>query len=284
MPSYIYAARYVYTDTVVQNDNFLRLSAYSDAYQTPVTTSIRTLPEGRPVEFKDSLGNSTHRVRLTTPHRELTILSIGNARLAKPPSSPLDVSMQSLGYDAMAEEFLAPSPLVDPESLAEAARDIVGESYSLMESVVGMVNWIYSNIEYQRGNTDVMTTAREALDTGKGVCQDMTHLAIGLLRSVGIPARYVSGLLGTQAGETHAWLEFLHPYLGWLPADPTRGQPIANGADLIKFAVGRDYTHASPIEGTFISKGSGWLDATIGQVFLEDERPVSFDDAMELIS
>jgi transglutaminase-like putative cysteine protease len=111
----------------------------------------------------------------------------------------------------------------------------------------------------------------------------MAHLTLGLLRALGIPARYVSGLLATQAGDTHAWLEFLHPQLGWVTCDPTRGKTVVTDADLVKFAVGRDYSQASPVEGSFVCKGSGWLETVMAQVLLGG-RTVSFDDAQELIA
>ena len=155
-------------------------------------------------------------------------------------------------------------------------------SQGLLEVVDSVVGWVYSNITYIRGSTTVATTAEQVMQTRQGVCQDMTHLAMGTLRALGIPTRYVSGLMSGQVGETHAWLEFLHPTLGWLPSDPTRGQSIARGLDLVKFAAGRDYTQASPIEGSFVSKGAGWLDVVVAQVMPSLET-LSFDDAMSLI-
>ena len=78
-------------------------------------------------------------------------------------------------------------------------------------------------------------------------------------------------------------MEFLHPQLGWVPSDPTRGKTVVTDADLVKFAVGRDYSQASPVEGSFTCKGSGWLEAVMAQVLLNRES-VSFDDAEELIA
>ena len=278
--AYTYGARYTYTDTVILNDNFLRVSACADAYQTPVTSAVITVPAARPVRYRDRLGNPTHRVRLTSPHRELVILSVGSARLSRPPGALDDARLDSIEYDASADEFLSPTPMVAPERVADAARAIAGGS--LLETVAGVVRWVYENITYIRGSTTVATTAEQVLETRQGVCQDMTHLAMGMLRSLGVPVRYVSGLMSGQVGETHAWLEFLHPAHGWLPSDPTRGQPVVRGADLVKFAVGRDYTQASPVEGSFVSKGTGWLDVVVAQVTPSAES-VSFDDAMSLI-
>ena len=281
MPSFAYAARYKYTDTVTQNDNLLRISAYHDAYQTPLMSAITTEPPSTPMDFRDSYGNPTHHVRLTSPHRELTILSIGKALLKSPPS-PSDVSLKSIEYDATARGFLAPSPLVTPGRVSDAATQIAGNCQGLLETVGAVIDWVYTNITYERGLTSVATSAEHILATRKGVCQDMTHLAIALLRSLGVPTRYVSGLLTAQAGETHAWIEFLHPSLGWLPAVPTRGHRLARDADLIKFAMGMDYTHASPVEGTFVSRGTGRLDAAIGKV-TPDDATLSFQDALALI-
>ncbi len=282
MPSFAYAARYVYTDVVTQNDNLLRVSAYSDAYQTPLMSAVATEPRSAPRQFIDSFGNSTHHARLVSPHDEFIILSVGTVLLRKPPV-PNDLLLESTEYSNDASRrFLVASPLVNPSRVSDAAREIVGDSRSLLEAAGAVVEWIYVNIEYERGWTTVGTPAERILETRRGVCQDMTHLAIALLRSLGIPARYVSGLLATQPGETHAWVEYLHPYHGWIAADPTRGQRLSVEGDLIKFAIGPDYTHASPVEGTFRSRGTGWLDAAIGQL-LPDGRPPSLEDARNMI-
>lgn len=280
--SYAYAARYLYSDTVVMNDNFLRLSARQDAFQTPLSSSIATTPAARLIQYNDRLGNPTHRLRLTAPHDRLVILAIGSVRLRNAPAAPDDIPIPELAYDADCEDYLTPTPMVAPERVADAARQIVGAPQTLLHSVKSVVDWVYSNITYIRGSTTVATTAEQVLASRQGVCQDMTHLSLGMLRALGIPARYCSGLLSVDIGETHAWLEFLHPQLGWLPSDPTRGLHIASNADLVKFAVGRDYTQASPIEGTFVSTGSGWLDITAAQV-IRSPQPVSFDDALNLI-
>ena len=86
-----------------------------------------------------------------------------------------------------------------------------------------VVRWVYENIVYRHGTTSVGTTADQVLAAGEGVCQDKTHLALGMLRALRIPCRYASGLITGQTGETHSWVEVYHPDDGWLGADPTRG-------------------------------------------------------------
>ena len=280
--AYRYAARYVYSEVVVQNDNFLQLTAAADSYQTPVTTSVLTRPASGTVSFQNVFGNSVHRSRVTVPHQELTILSIGVVRFETPKAYPSEVALAPVSNDPSLEEFLTATPLVHPDQLAERAREIVGSAPGLLEAVEGITGWVYRNIQYVKQSTTVYTTAEEILDTGVGVCQDMAHLAMGMLKALGIPSRYVCGLLTTETGETHAWLEFWHPFHGWIPSDPTRGHSVARYGDLLKFSVGRDYTEAAPVAGSFVSRGAGWLETAVAQVQIGRDV-ITFDDALGLI-
>ena len=281
---FAYVARYGYSDVVVQNDNFLRLSPYDDRFQTPADEGIdvATFPAGRRITYPDRLGNVVNRVRITAPHNELIIAATGKVCLHGRAAAVNDAPLSSLAYGLDAREFVTASYLVDPGSVDDAAREAARGATTLLEIVQGVVGWVYGNVRYERGHTSVNTTADDVLETRSGVCQDMTHLGMAMLRAHGIPARYVSGLLTRQPGETHAWLEFLHPALGWLPADPTRGITELNGTDYLKFAVGRDYSEVPPVSGSFVSKGEGWLNFTTAEVFF-DRESVSVDDALGLL-
>lgn len=282
---YAYVARYEYSDVVVQNDNFLRLSPYDDRYQTPAQggCDISTIPAGRKITYPDRLGNEVNRIRITAPHRELIIAATGRVCLNDHAPVLDDAPLASLTYGLDAQEFLTASLLADPETVLAAAREAVGSASTLLDTVRSVVTWVYEHIRYERGNTSVNTPAADVLQSRSGVCQDMTHLALAMLRAHRVPARYVSGLLTRQPGETHAWLEFLHPALGWLPADPTKGAMELNGADYLKFAVGRDYSEVPPVSGSFVSRGEGWLNFTTAEVFF-DRETVSMDDALALLS
>ena len=281
---FAYVARYGYSDVVVQNDNFLMLSPYADRYQTPANggCDVATLPAGRKITYPDRLGNVVNRVRVTAPHNELIIAATGRVCLNDRTPAVDDAPLASLAYGLDAQEFLTASQLADPESVRATAREAAGSADTLLETVGAVVRWVHDNIRYERGNTSVNTTAADVLESRSGVCQDMTHLGLAMLRAHGVPARYVSGLLTRQPGETHAWLEFLHPERGWLPADPTRGITELNGTDYLKFAVGRDYSEVPPVSGSFISKGEGWLNFTRAEVFF-DRETVSVDDALALL-
>lgn len=280
---YAYVARYSYTDIVVQNDNFLRLSPFVDHYQTPGPCAVATFPQCRQIQYPDRLGNTVHRVRVTTPHQELIIAATGQVFLNHRTVDAPDVALAGAEYGLEAQEFLSASRLADPVGVDDAAREICAGAGTLLASVNNIVQWIYVNVRYERGHTSVNTTAADVLVSMRGVCQDQAHLCLAMLRALGIPARYVSGLLTRQPGETHAWVEFLHPHLGWLPADPTRGVVIDLGTDYLKFGVGRDYSEVPPVSGSFISRGGGHLDFTTAEVFFGRDS-VSADDALQLLS
>ena len=116
--------------------------------------------------------------------------------------------------------------------------------------------WVHDRLVYETGATDVKTPADDALKSGKGVCQDFAHLTLGVLRSLGIPGRYVSGYLhpreDAEIGETvdgqgHAWIEW---WCGaWTAWDPTHGVPV--GQRHVAVGRGRDYTDVPPLKGIY---------------------------------
>lgn len=110
---------------------------------------------------------------------------------------------------------------------------------------------ILQQVAYEAGHTEVHTTAEEALETGRGVCQDHTHVFIGGARLMGIPARYVSGYLMLEdridQEATHAWAEAHVAGLGWVGFDVSNG--ISPDARYVRVATGRDYKEAAPITG-----------------------------------
>ena len=230
---YAYVARYQYSDVVVRNDNFLRLYAYSDRYQKAGACYIGSSPMGSMIGYPDRLGNQVNRVRITAPHERLIITAVGEVHLFPTAPEVYDMPLASVKYDVAASEFLSPSPLVNPSSVMSAARTASDHADTLLDTVSNVNRWVHEHVPYQRGSTSVNTTAADVLNSMVGVCQDKTHLALGMLRSLGVPARYVSGLLTRQPGETHAWVEFLHPAVGWLAADPTRGVVIDTGTDYL---------------------------------------------------
>ncbi len=280
--SYTYAARYGYSGDVLHNDNQIRLLPREGEGQRRLSATVWTLPKGRGVQYGDRFGNDVHRTRVVDVHTSFVIATSGRVSLSAIAPEPPDARLEDARNMPQGMEFLFPSPMVDPDSVSELARDVAGGSGSLLETVRRTTDWIYREILYKRGTTGVNTTAAQVVEAMEGVCQDKTHLGLGMLRALGAPCRYVSGLLTGQVGETHSWVEFLHPQAGWLGADPTRGLICPPARDYVKFAAGRDYTDVSPIIGSFLSKGEATDCAAIASVKFED-READLSEAIELL-
>jgi len=126
----------------------------------------------------------------------------------------------------------------------------------MRDTLTILTEWVTKNIEYVPMSTTIQTKARESLALGVGVCQDKSHILIGFLRSLGIPARYVSGVLVDTPGATHAWAEAYWPDVGWVPLDPTHNRSFDLENYYVKYGHGRDYNDVAPIAGFFESDSS----------------------------
>lgn len=148
-----------------------------------------------------------------------------------------------------ASGLTATGPRIRHAADAIAAEGLAG--LALADRVDG---WVHQAIRYQAGVTTVATTAEEALQGGAGVCQDYAHVMLAICRTLGLPARYVSGHLLGEGG-THAWVEVLLPAAdgsGDAEAhalDPTHGRP--GSVRYVTVAVGRDYRDVAPTSGSY---------------------------------
>jgi transglutaminase-like putative cysteine protease len=141
------------------------------------------------------------------------------------------------------------------QRIRAAAQAIASHSTNPAQRTELAHDWAASAITYQLGVTGTQTPAAMALHLGKGVCQDFAHIMLALLRSLGIPARYVSGhLLGE--GAPHAWVEVLLD--GSIVAfDPTHHRRAET--NYITVATGRDYADVAPTSGVFSGTATGRL-------------------------
>ena len=281
--SYLYAARYRYSDSVLHNDNQLRIFPLTDSGQEPVDLQLWTRPHGRGVGYVDRFGNRVRRVRIVAAHDSLVVASAGRVRLATARPQPEDADLEEVRARPEAFEYTSRSPLVDPAAVSGLADAVAPARGSLLDAVDRVAGWVHRNIRYRRGTTGVTTTADQVLRALEGVCQDKAHLALGMLRALGIPSRYVSGLLTGEVGETHAWVEVRHPRRGWLAVDPTRGVLSPPPSDYVKLAVGRDYTDVPPVAGSFLSRGAASECAAISTAKLDTAGAMTLGDALELL-
>jgi len=280
--SLIYAARYGYSDTVVHSENQIRVFPREGEGQRDSQIEVWSIPSGQGADFTDQFGNRVRRLRIVEPHTSFIVAAGGSVRLSQTPPVAEDVSIGQAAGAAQGAEFRKASPLVERDAVRGLAIDVAGEGGYLLEAVSDVIQWIYENIAYRRGATSVRTTAEQVLAAGEGVCQDKTHLALGMLRAIDIPCRYASGLLTGQVGESHSWVEVFHPESGWLGADPTRGVMLPPPSDYVKFGTGRDYTDVSPVTGWFTSTGRGEEISAIADVRFGSFRP-ALNDALNLL-
>jgi transglutaminase-like putative cysteine protease len=184
---------------------------------------------------------------------------------------------QLLSGDVLSDErYREPSALTQPDEVLREVAAILSEGPQEQPlTLAGRINdWVHNALRYEHGATDIHTTAAQALELGRGVCQDYAHIMLALCRLCGLAARYVSGHLLGEGG-THAWVEALvaapeRPGEAMaLAFDPTHG--CETDLHYITVAVGRDYYDAAPTSGTFQAPYRGQLTVSkkVGPISLE---------------
>jgi transglutaminase-like putative cysteine protease len=269
--------RYRYGAPVAVNDCVLRLHPRDEPGQRVSRFQLEAHPTPRDwSETVDPFANRVARMRIETPHRELSIKSTFRVEVARaaPPLAALTPPWESVAARAAASQSLAPdspafalypSRLV---SLFPAATLYARQSFAaerpIYEGAVELNARVKADFAYDSKATDVTTSPADAFAARRGVCQDFAHVMIAGLRGLGLPALYVSGYIRTipppgqprLAGSdaSHAWVAvWCGPSFGWLGLDPTNAIP--EGDDHIVVARGRDYADVPPIDGVIHSYG-----------------------------
>ncbi len=221
-------------------------------------------------DHTDAFGNRSTYICVRTPHRRLTVLATSLVTVADvPPPEPgpaWDAVRDGL-HGPMSTELLEvvgytlPSPRLAPHpGIAAYAHPSFLPGRPVDEAVLDLSTRIHRDFRYVSGSSTVGSTVPELLDRGEGVCQDFAHLAVAALRSVGLPARYVSGYLETSpppgrervlgADASHAWVSV---FTGsrWLDLDPTNDRLVDHS--YVELAHGRDYADVPPLKGVIFS-------------------------------
>jgi transglutaminase-like putative cysteine protease len=224
------------------------------------------------VDRLDYFGNPVTFFTIREPHAELEIeaRSTGEIRdhaVVWPEQSPawedvarsLPADLSPAGLDAY--EFVFESPRIKPGSgFAEYANGSFARARPFTEALLDLTERIHKEFQFDSKATNVRTSPEEVLHHGRGVCQDFAQLQIACLRSLGLPARYVSGYLRTYpppgrsrlvgADASHAWVSAYCPGSGWLDVDPTNNM-IPNESH-VTLSWGRDYGDVSPVRGVIL--------------------------------
>lgn len=266
-----HASRYVYARDVQSSYNEARVTPLTTPWQLVLDSRIEVKPSANIQAYVDYWGSVVHAFDLQKPHAEMVITSRSVVETSPEPgmlgSPAWDDLRDERTADAFAE-YLAPTHQVPgDERLTEVAASLAANC-GPFEAANRAVAWVAEQLRYVAGATAVHTSAVEAWDGGEGVCQDFAHLTLGVLRAMGVPARYCSGYVHphgdaeigeTVGGESHAWIEF---WAGdWYPVDPTAGRSIGERHVLV--ARGRDYSDVPPIKGIFHGGPTDHLEVTV---------------------
>jgi transglutaminase-like putative cysteine protease len=251
-----------YGGDVTASYNEARMLPVSSDGQLVLFSNLEILPISSHHSYVDYWGSRVSSFEILTPHKELSLTATSLVEVR--PRAHEDVSLTWSELATQVEtatetvEHLKQTRRTNPPVEVEAlARDIKGKHDSVCDAALAICIAIGDAVEYMQGVTGVTSTAAEAWAHRKGVCQDIAHLALGALRSVGIPARYVSGYLHpkpnaaigeTVAGESHAWVEW---FCGgeWRGFDPTNNIDIGDRHVLV--GRGRDYNDVPPLRGVY---------------------------------
>jgi transglutaminase-like putative cysteine protease len=259
---------YCYDGEVNSSYNEARMTPLSDSNQTTLESRLDISPNASTYRYRDYWGTEVTAFDLHSPHSELEVIATSvvetGLRSWAPGGLDWDVLRSGEVTDQYAE-WLDATPRTDPDGvLAGLAGMLARDHASPTGAAVACLAAIGEHLDYLPGSTDVKTSAAQAWVAGSGVCQDFAHVSLAMLRSVGIPARYVSGYLhpvadaeigATVQGESHAWVEWWDGE--WVGYDPTNRKPVGDHHVLV--ARGRDYDDVTPLKGIYSGSSSSAL-------------------------
>lgn len=249
-----------YDREVVASYNEARMLPERSDRQTVFSAALDITPRGSSHEFTDFFGSHPVMFEVLEPHRELLINAVSVVEVRPTGEADTTASWDALTVAAHSDLELTDASTqtrrtTPPSDLAKFAKKIAAE-FGPHETALRVCKFIFDSVKYQHGVTGVNSIATEAWSARVGVCQDFAHLALGALRSVGIPARYVSGYLhpklepeiGDRAvSESHAWIEW---FAGeWFGYDPTNDTAITQRHIVV--GHGRDYDDVPPLRGVY---------------------------------
>ncbi len=267
---------YDYVPAVETAQHMAFLTPLHRASQQLIRHELKVLPEPSQISTtRDVFGNTRSFFSLQAPHTRLQVVAhsevITYASLLPLSAIGWETTRELFRYQAhlsfdAANEFVFASPMAArQDEFAAYARPSFSSGSGLLAGAIDLMHRIFSDFTYESQSTQVNTPAQQALAQRKGVCQDFAHILIACLRSMGLPARYVSGYLLTQAAPgtvklkgsdaSHAWASVYVPDLPetqrWVDLDPTNDRACwhSPGEDYVTLAIGRDFSDVSPMRG-----------------------------------
>jgi transglutaminase-like putative cysteine protease len=281
---------YDYEDPVSVSHHILRLTPHNTRNQTCRRSDISVIP--RPPSYSwhtDYFGNRNAAFTLLEPHDRLIVdasmeLEVNALPLPRfSASPPWEQVRDSLAADYTDEGLNAYQYVFDsnrvtarPE-LADYARESFPRERPLLEATMDLTHRIFHDFRFDTKATEVSTPVETFFEKRRGVCQDFSHLQIACMRSLGLPARYISGYLRTLpppgrprligADASHAWCAVWSPGAGWVDFDPTNNCVPSDGH--LTLAWGRDYSDVSPIHGVLLGGAEHTLETGVDVMPIE---------------
>jgi len=271
----VHVTDYRYGDHASEAYLELRLTPPERADQSVISHQIEFFPAAATSSYVDYFGNLTTFYSMTLRHERLAVTNRMHVRThaCRRPEEALALTVaeaRQIFSSALTDvfDYIQPTPAVPTGGPStEWARRFLKGDQQLGPALEALNRAIYERFAYRPGATDVNTPLAVVWKKRAGVCQDFAHVMLSVLRTAGLPARYVCGYIETDpvtpaaggqkaligAVATHAWVEVMVPGLTWVGLDPTNNQWCAERHVAVSF--GRDFEEAAPVRGTF--KGSG---------------------------
>ena len=264
-----HATGFTYQGDVGASYNEARMLPSSTDSQFVLSSQLDIEPSTSVNQYVDYFGTRVAALDVLAGHAALSITARSLVEVRPRPFEQSGMTWAQLRREAERQiatvEMLGQTTRTTPHpEVADIARSIADQHERPADAALAIARAIGDAVEYMHGITGVHSTAADAWVERKGVCQDITHITLGALRHVGIPARYVSGYLHPQAnpeigvpvtGESHAWVEW---FAGdWQGFDPTNGVEIGDRHVLV--GRGRDYNDVPPLRGVYAGPFKGDL-------------------------
>jgi transglutaminase-like putative cysteine protease len=263
---------FTYAGKVGSSYNEARMSPRNEPHQAVLEARVEVWPPARTYRYEDYWGTIVTAFDVHSAHERLEVTASSTVETLPP--GDLVPTAGSVTWDDLAvpeavdrwHELLLPTPRTAlDEELTALAEEIRKAESSPHAAALAVCERVRAEVTYETGATGVQTDAVHAWRQRKGVCQDISHLTAGLLRTMGLPARYVSGYLHPHAaaaigetvvGQSHAWVEW---WVGrWTGFDPTNGVPV--GERHVVVGRGREYGDVPPLKGVYsgpVNTGQG---------------------------
>ena len=282
-----HVTRYWYSDDVSTSHTEIHLTPRNRPGQVVLEHQLKVSPEPDfLVNRFDYFGNPVASFSVEQPHRELVVTAEclvdltpqAEPYLAQSPpwEEAADMMQRRPSLEALeASQFIFESPLIQtgPMFAAYASESFV-PGRPLLEAANDLSGRIYREFKYDPRATTISTPVDEVLLERHGVCQDFAHVMIACMRSLGLPARYVSGYLRTGmvgSEASHAWLAVWCPVLGWQDFDPTNN--VIPQSNHVTLGWGRDYSDVTPVKGVALGGGEHVVQVSMELKEVEGDRP-----------